>query len=120
VDETHRFQEIDGFGTALTDGAAWLFAKKLLHAQIDTAFRMLFARDGGYRAFAGYLVKAIEAIRQQEYRYLHPYHRISQKNWEPALRGFHCYWRRLRGFYCILKRVSYEIFSVQKDRQGEV
>jgi len=27
VDETQRFQEIDGFGASLTDAAAWLFQK---------------------------------------------------------------------------------------------
>ncbi|MGD0736257.1 MAG: glycoside hydrolase family 30 beta sandwich domain-containing protein [Terracidiphilus sp.] len=47
VDETQRFQEIDGFGASLTDAAAWLFAKKLTPQQTDAAFKMLFARKDG-------------------------------------------------------------------------
>ena len=47
VDDTKRFQEIDGFGASLTDAAAWLFAKKLTAAQTDTAFRTLFSRKDG-------------------------------------------------------------------------
>jgi glucosylceramidase len=47
IDDTNRFQEIDGFGASLTDGAAWLFAKKLPPAQFNAAFRMLFAQNGG-------------------------------------------------------------------------
>src|SRR5579863_8963175 len=47
VDETQRFQEIDGFGASLTDSAAWLFAKKLTPAQTDDAFRRLFGRKDG-------------------------------------------------------------------------
>jgi glucosylceramidase len=47
VDDTQRFQEIDGFGASLTDSAAWLFAKKLTPKQTDATFKMLFARKGG-------------------------------------------------------------------------
>lgn len=47
VDDTQRFQEIDGFGASLTDSAAWLFAKKAAPGQQDEAFRKLFARKGG-------------------------------------------------------------------------
>jgi glucosylceramidase len=47
VDDTQRFQEIDGFGASLTDAAAWLFKNKLAPAQTDAAFKMLFARKGG-------------------------------------------------------------------------
>jgi len=47
VDDAQTFQQIDGFGASLTDSAAWLFAKKLPPAQIDTAFRSLFARKDG-------------------------------------------------------------------------
>ena len=47
VDETQRFQEIDGFGASLTDAAAWLFQKKLTPQQTDAAFKMLFARKDG-------------------------------------------------------------------------
>jgi glucosylceramidase len=47
VDDSQRFQEIDGFGASLTDSAAWLFAKKLPPAQVDAAFKTLFSRKGG-------------------------------------------------------------------------
>jgi glucosylceramidase len=47
VDDTQRFQEIDGFGASLTDAAAWLFAKKLTPAQADAAFKTLFSRKNG-------------------------------------------------------------------------
>ena len=47
VDDGKRFQEIDGFGASLTDSAAWLFAKKLPPAQMDTAFKMPFSRKSG-------------------------------------------------------------------------
>ena len=47
VDDSKRFQEIDGFGASLTDSAAWLFAKKLPPAQMDAAFKMLFSRKTG-------------------------------------------------------------------------
>ena len=47
VDDTQRYQEIDGFGVSLTDAAAWLFAKKLTPAQTDAAFKLLFARHEG-------------------------------------------------------------------------
>ena len=43
VDDSQRFQEIDGFGASLTDAAAWLFAKKLTPAQTDAAFKTLLA-----------------------------------------------------------------------------
>jgi glucosylceramidase len=47
VDESQRFQEIDGFGASLTDAAAWLFAKKLSPAQTEAAFKSLFSRRDG-------------------------------------------------------------------------
>ncbi len=47
VDDSQRFQEIDGFGASLTDSAAWLFAKKVPAAQTDEAFKSLFSRKGG-------------------------------------------------------------------------
>lgn len=47
VDDSKRFQEIDGFGASLTDAAAWLFAKKLTAAQTDAAFKTLFSRKEG-------------------------------------------------------------------------
>ena len=47
VDETQRFQAIDGFGASLTDSAAWLFAKKLPPLQADAALKTLFSRKDG-------------------------------------------------------------------------
>jgi glucosylceramidase len=47
VDDAQRFQEIDGFGASLTDGAAWLFAKKLAPAQTEATFKTLFSRKDG-------------------------------------------------------------------------
>jgi glucosylceramidase len=47
VDDSRRFQEIDGFGASLTDAAAWLFARKLAPAQTDAAFKSLFSRKNG-------------------------------------------------------------------------
>jgi len=47
VDDTQRFQQIDGFGASLTDSAAWLFAKKLPPARLDAVFTSLFARKDG-------------------------------------------------------------------------
>jgi glucosylceramidase len=47
VDESQKFQTIDGFGASLTDAAAWLFAKKLTPTQTDATFRMLFSRKDG-------------------------------------------------------------------------
>lgn len=47
VDDSRKFQAVDGFGASLTDAAAWLFANKLTPAQTDAAFRMLFSRKDG-------------------------------------------------------------------------
>jgi glucosylceramidase len=47
VDDSRRFQVIDGFGASLTDAAAWLFARKLTPAQTDDAFKILFSRKDG-------------------------------------------------------------------------
>ncbi len=47
VDDSQRFQEIDGFGASLTDSAAWLFSHKLTPAQTDAAFKSLFSRKDG-------------------------------------------------------------------------
>jgi glucosylceramidase len=47
VDDSQRFQEIDGYGASLTDAAAWLFAKKLTPAQTEAAFKSLFSRRDG-------------------------------------------------------------------------
>jgi glucosylceramidase len=47
VDDSQRFQTIDGFGASLTDAAAWLLDKKLTPDQIDAAFKTLFSRKDG-------------------------------------------------------------------------
>ena len=47
VDDSRRFQTIDGFGASLTDAAAWLFAKKMSPAQTDETFKSLFSRKDG-------------------------------------------------------------------------
>ena len=47
VDDSQRFQPIDGFGASLTDAAAWLFAKKLPPDVTDSTFAMLFSRKDG-------------------------------------------------------------------------
>ena len=47
VDDSQRFQEIDGFGASLTDSAAWLISHKLSPAQTDAAFKSLFSRRDG-------------------------------------------------------------------------
>ncbi|MDE3199861.1 MAG: glucosylceramidase [Acidobacteriota bacterium] len=47
VDDSQRFQKIDGFGASLTDAAAWLFAKKLPPRQTDKTFEQLFSPEKG-------------------------------------------------------------------------
>ena len=47
VDDSERFQVMDGFGASLTDAAAWLFARKLTPAQTEDAFKILFSRKDG-------------------------------------------------------------------------
>jgi glucosylceramidase len=47
VDDSQRFQTIDGFGASLTDSAAWLMAKKLTPAQAESTLKMLFSRRDG-------------------------------------------------------------------------
>jgi glucosylceramidase len=47
VNESQRYQKIDGFGASLTDAAAWLFAKKLPAKTTDAAFESLFSRRHG-------------------------------------------------------------------------
>ncbi len=47
VNDTVKYQEIDGFGASLTDSSAWLLSKKLTEAQRSTTLEMLFdARKG--------------------------------------------------------------------------
>jgi glucosylceramidase len=47
VDDSQRFQKIDGFGASLTDAAAWLFAKKLSPDLTASTFEKLFDRKHG-------------------------------------------------------------------------
>jgi glucosylceramidase len=47
VDDSVRYQIIDGFGASLTDSSAWLLAKKLSDAQRKEALEMLFSRSKG-------------------------------------------------------------------------
>ena len=47
IDDTRRFQTIDGFGAAMTDSSAWLLDKQLAPAERDEVMRKLFSpRDG--------------------------------------------------------------------------
>ncbi len=47
VDESQRFQQVDGFGASLTDSAAWLFAKKVSPEQTEKVFEQLFSPQDG-------------------------------------------------------------------------
>lgn len=47
VDETRRFQTIDGFGASITDGAAWLLEDRLQPASRDTVMTNLFDSKQG-------------------------------------------------------------------------
>lgn len=47
VDETQRFQTMDGFGASITDGAAWLLEEKLTPAQRDAVMTRVFDRQRG-------------------------------------------------------------------------
>lgn len=42
VEDSVKYQEIDGFGASLTDSSAWLLSKKLTEAQRKSALKMLF------------------------------------------------------------------------------
>jgi O-glycosyl hydrolase len=44
IDDSQKFQVVDGFGASLTDSAAWLFSTRLKPAQVDEAFATLFSR----------------------------------------------------------------------------
>ena len=46
IDDTQKFQIVDGFGASLTDSAAWLFSK-LKPEQLDAAYATLFSRKDG-------------------------------------------------------------------------
>lgn len=47
VDETVKYQEIDGFGASLTESSAYLLKRKLTDAQRSDALHMLFDRQKG-------------------------------------------------------------------------
>ncbi len=47
VDDSVRFQQIDGFGASLTDSSAWLLSHKLTEAQQKEALEMLFSPAKG-------------------------------------------------------------------------
>src|SRR5262245_36139104 len=47
VDDTTKYQEIDGFGASLTESSAYLLKRKLADAQRSEALRMLFDRQKG-------------------------------------------------------------------------
>src|SRR6266849_3035395 len=47
VDDSVRFQQIDGFGASLTDSSAWLLSHKLTEARQKEALEMLFSPTKG-------------------------------------------------------------------------
>jgi glucosylceramidase len=47
IDDTLRFQIIDGFGAAMTDSSAWLIEKQLTPVQRDEVMRKLFDPSAG-------------------------------------------------------------------------
>lgn len=47
VDDTTKYQEIDGFGASLSESSAYLLKRKLTDAQRADALRMLFDRQKG-------------------------------------------------------------------------
>ncbi len=47
VDESTQFQQMEGFGAAMTDSSAWLMMKQLDPASRDALMHDLFTRDGG-------------------------------------------------------------------------
>jgi glucosylceramidase len=47
VDDSVRYQQIDGFGASLTDSSAWLISQKLTAAQRHDLLQMLFDRKKG-------------------------------------------------------------------------
>lgn len=52
VDATQRFQEMVGFGAAVTDASAFLIQTKMRPAQRDALLRELFGRDDGGLGFS--------------------------------------------------------------------
>src|SRR5262249_47325231 len=47
VDDTNKYQAIDGFGASLTESSAYLLKRKLTDVQRAEALRMLFDRQKG-------------------------------------------------------------------------
>lgn len=52
VDPTQRFQEIVGFGAAITDASAWLIQTKMTPAGRDALIKELFGRNNGGLGFS--------------------------------------------------------------------
>ena len=47
VNETTKYQQMDGFGASLTDSAAWVVANKLTPSQQSSLWQSLFSRSSG-------------------------------------------------------------------------
>jgi glucosylceramidase len=47
VNEQHRYQQMDGFGAAMTDSSAWLIANAMPAAERDVLMRRLFSASEG-------------------------------------------------------------------------
>ncbi|CAL5983885.1 6-beta-glucosidase [Hexamita inflata] len=47
VDKATKYQEVDGFGASITDGAAWLLSEKLTDQQLQETMEQLFDREKG-------------------------------------------------------------------------
>lgn len=52
IDASRRFQEMVGFGAAITDASAWLIQTKMRPDQRDALMRELFGRDDGGLGFS--------------------------------------------------------------------
>src|SRR4030095_9489698 len=48
VDPERRYQQMVGFGAAITDSSAWLIDKRLRAAPRAALLQELFGRDGGF------------------------------------------------------------------------
>jgi len=47
VNDSIKYQQMDGFGASLTDSSAWLVANKLTVAQQNSLWQSLFSSTGG-------------------------------------------------------------------------
>jgi glucosylceramidase len=68
VDETTRYQQIDGFGAALTDSSSWLIQNRLNEAQREALMRTLFGTGEG-QAGISYLRIPLGASDFSTYHY---------------------------------------------------